>query len=307
MWGGGELVHTVAPHCPPLARRLNTVVAQMWPYCARMAAAWAADNVDALLEQNKPTWIRSIALHRFSVGEACPEVSGVKVYDSNKSEGDEVRGGGAHRSACAHECTSPPAPPPRSSSSSTLCGQASSTFPLSPSPCPAPRRAPARLTAACAAAHVPAADARPPPPHPRQALKFALVDKLLDVISNFIIVKAAVEHAMLHGRVRVTLRPLLNSPPLVGAVQVAFTEIPRFSFDLSGEWTRVCVGGGEWEAPAPARPTNRPNTHARAVYGGDVSLLPGLEAWCVAWTPAAGPAGWCGRLIPPACAAGCTA
>ena len=166
MWGGGELVHTVAPHCPPLARRLNTVVAQMWPYCARMAAAWAADNVDALLEQNKPTWIRSIALHRFSVGEACPEVSGVKVYDSNKSEGDEVRGGGAHRSACAHECTSPPAPPPRSSSSSTLCGQASSTFPLSPSPCPAPRRAPARLTAACAAAHVPAADARPPPPPP---------------------------------------------------------------------------------------------------------------------------------------------
>ena len=69
---------------------MNTIIAQMWPFVARMATAWAEENIDVLLEQNKPTWLRSVTLHRFSVGEACPEVSGIKV--------GEGRGAAAQRS-----------------------------------------------------------------------------------------------------------------------------------------------------------------------------------------------------------------
>lgn len=62
------------------------------------------------------------------------------------------------------------------------------------------------------------------------------------------VVKAAVENVSLHGRLRVTLRPLLGRPPLVGAAHVSFTELPRVSFDFT-------------------------------LLGGDASVLPGLHAW----------------------------
>lgn len=94
-------------------------------------------------------------------------------------------------------------------------------------------------------------------------------------ISNVVAIKAALERLAMKGRVRLTFKPLSNMLPLVGAggcsppgslsrtvetrmpciysparplaVQVAFTETPSFTFDLS-------------------------------VLGGDASLLPGLVA-----------------------------
>ncbi len=124
-------------------------------------------------------------------------------------------------------------------------------------------------------------------------------------VSNIVIIKAAIERFTLSGRMRVTLRPLMNQLPLIGsgggggrrgrlapccgagqvgawqvgawsrvagwrqlipgmlaprpsaltplpppgpllAAQVSFTQLPRFSFDLT-------------------------------LFGGDASLLPGLE------------------------------
>lgn len=110
------------------------------------------------------------------------------------------------------------------------------------------------------------------PAPPRPALS-------LPQVSKVVAIKAAAESLTMTGRLRVTLRPLLNRLPLLGAgalrwdwvwntalyrraclptplpnllpglaAQVAFTEMPRFSFGLS-------------------------------LLGGDVSVLPGLEAW----------------------------
>ncbi|KAL4421096.1 hypothetical protein ABPG77_009623 [Micractinium sp. CCAP 211/92] len=42
-----------------------------------------------------------------------------------------------------------------------------------------------------------------------------------------------VEDAVLKGRLRVTLRPLLKRVPVIGAVQVSFVELPEFDFDLT--------------------------------------------------------------------------
>ncbi|KAL4444585.1 hypothetical protein ABPG77_002402 [Micractinium sp. CCAP 211/92] len=80
------------------------------------------------------------------------------------------------------------------------------------------------------------------------ATRLPVFSQLVDMISNIVIIKVAVENMTLNGRLRLTLRPLLGNLPLVGSVQMAFTEIPKFAFDLT-------------------------------VYGGDVSVLPGMETW----------------------------
>lgn len=89
-------------------------------------------------------------------------------------------------------------------------------------------------------------------PVPRSAshavTRLPVLAQLMDALSNLVVIKAAVERMTMHGRLRLTLRPLMSQLPLIGAAEVAFTELPKFSFDLS-------------------------------VYGGDVSVLPGLETW----------------------------
>ncbi|PRW58761.1 DNA polymerase kappa [Chlorella sorokiniana] len=61
-------------------------------------------------------------------------------------------------------------------------------------------------------------------------------DKLKDLLDFTV----GVEDAMLKGRVRVTLRPLLYRIPVVGAVQVSLVEQPEFDFDLTlGNSTNV--------------------------------------------------------------------
>lgn len=73
-----------------------------------------------------------------------------------------------------------------------------------------------------------------------------LVDRAFNFLTSLIKVKASVQRLYLQGRVMVTLRPLMPAPPLVGSVQVAFAEVPDYSFDL-------------------------------LLFGGDTSVLPGLE------------------------------
>ncbi|KAL4853047.1 Synaptotagmin-2 [Chlorella vulgaris] len=89
-------------------------------------------------------------------------------------------------------------------------------------------------------------------PVPRAAAhavtRLPVAQQLVDVLSNLVVIKAACERVTLNGRLRLTLRPLSRQLPLFGAVQVSFTEMPRFSFDMSA-------------------------------LGGDVSILPGLENW----------------------------
>ncbi|EIE27751.1 hypothetical protein COCSUDRAFT_45975 [Coccomyxa subellipsoidea C-169] len=68
------------------------------------------------------------------------------------------------------------------------------------------------------------------------------------LISNLIRLKVSMMRLIVNGRLRITLTPLLNDMPIVGAIQVSLVEMPDFSFDLE-------------------------------VLGGDITLLPGLEAW----------------------------
>lgn len=47
-----------------------------------------------------------------------------------------------------------------------------------------------------------------------------LAGPLLSVLSNAVVIKAAIERWNVSGRLRLRLRPLLSAPPLVGGVQV---------------------------------------------------------------------------------------
>lgn len=75
-----------------------------------------------------------------------------------------------------------------------------------------------------------------------------LVNRLLDAATGLVLVKASVERVSLAGRLRLSLRPLLSVAPVVGSVQLAFAEVPDFSFDLK-------------------------------LFNGNAAALPGLEGW----------------------------
>ncbi|CAK0785413.1 hypothetical protein CVIRNUC_008622 [Coccomyxa viridis] len=68
------------------------------------------------------------------------------------------------------------------------------------------------------------------------------------LLSTLIALKVCMQRLIINGRIRMTLSPLLNEMPLVGAMKFSLVQMPDFSFDLD-------------------------------VLGGDVTLLPGLEAW----------------------------
>lgn len=68
------------------------------------------------------------------------------------------------------------------------------------------------------------------------------------VFGNLISLRVGTEKLIVTGRIRIALRPLIEELPVVAAIQVAFVEMPSFSLNLT-------------------------------LYGGDVSFLPGLEAY----------------------------
>ncbi|GAB4814906.1 hypothetical protein N2152v2_001952 [Parachlorella kessleri] len=170
----------------------NQVVVQIWPYFDRMVTQWANENITNLLEQSKPPWIRSVRMHRFSLGTTVPEITGVKVY--RESRQDEVLLDLDFMWAGDQEMSFVVKPVPRTVPDVPLAGQ------------------------------------------------------LMDLLSNAVVIKAAVDHWVVNGRLRVRLGPLLDGPPILGGMQISLTEIPRFSFDLT-------------------------------VYGGELAVLPGLEPW----------------------------
>ena len=87
-----------------------------------------------------------------------------------------------------------------------------------------------------------------------------------------------------HGRLRITLRPLMAILPLIGSLQVSLTEIPRFSFDLTA-WVQT---------------RNSPGVECQAI--GRVQLWEHAAVWPRLWasccfqlpiTPCSLPQGTC--------------
>ena len=70
-------------------RWVNRVVDQLFPHIAKYSEGWARGNVDDLLHESSPRWIRSINMTRVSAGAVPPRVTGVKVFSSEDLEGDE--------------------------------------------------------------------------------------------------------------------------------------------------------------------------------------------------------------------------
>jgi hypothetical protein len=175
-------------------RWLNRVVDQLFPHVAQAAEAWASTNVDALLRDNAPSWVRSIKMTRVSAGTRPPRITGVKVFaEEDLAGGDEV------------------------SIELELEWHSDAEFSILVHPVP---------------------KVRP---------EF-LVNRLLDAATGLVLVKASVERISLTGRLRLSLRPLLTTAPVVGSVQLAFAEVPDFSFDLK-------------------------------IFNGNAAALPGLEGW----------------------------
>jgi hypothetical protein len=59
-------------------------------------------------------------------------------------------------------------------------------------------------------------------------LLLSAATRVLDVLSGWISVKASVERVTVGGRLRVVLRPLLGTAPLLGGVALSFVETPKF-------------------------------------------------------------------------------
>jgi hypothetical protein len=60
--------------------------------------------------------------------------------------------------------------------------------------------------------------------------------------------QVGLEDFYLSGRVRVTMRPMIETLPCISALQVSFVGMPRYSFELR-------------------------------VYGGNVRMLPGVQLY----------------------------
>ncbi|KAL3139207.1 hypothetical protein ABBQ32_005978 [Trebouxia sp. C0010 RCD-2024] len=170
---------------------LNSVLGQLWPHVNHAASTMGRQQLDPLMRDSKPSWITSVQLDRFDMGDSAPQVSGVKVYQSESSGADEVImeldfgwTSDAEMSMVVH-------------------------------------------------------------PMPHSAW---LATPVIEILSKLIVVKVGVEKITLNGRIRLTLKPLMDDIPIVAAIQVAFVEMPNFNFDLT-------------------------------LYGGDIGFLPGLEAW----------------------------
>lgn len=170
---------------------LNSVMGQLWPRVNKALSTMGRQQLDPLMKESKPSWITSVMLDRFDLGDNAPQVSGVKVYQSGASGADEIImeldfgwTSEAEMSMIVH-------------------------------------------------------------PMPHQAW---LATPVVEILSKLIVVKVGVEKVTLNGRVRITLKPLMDEMPIVAAMQVAFVEMPNFNFDLT-------------------------------LYGGDIGFLPGLEAW----------------------------
>ncbi|KAK9807354.1 hypothetical protein WJX73_005591 [Symbiochloris irregularis] len=71
-------------------------------------------------------------------------------------------------------------------------------------------------------------------------------------VGNLISLRVGTQKLIVTGRIRLSLKPLIDDLPIVGAIHVAFVEVPKFSLNLT-------------------------------LYGGDISFLPGLEAWLTAF------------------------
>ena len=58
----------------------NDIVGQLWPYINSAVSAMARDQLDPMLQESKPGWIRSIKLYRQGGVRACVAVRGLAWY-----------------------------------------------------------------------------------------------------------------------------------------------------------------------------------------------------------------------------------
>ncbi|GAB4820429.1 hypothetical protein N2152v2_007475 [Parachlorella kessleri] len=78
--------------------------------------------------------------------------------------------------------------------------------------------------------------------------RFPVLGHLVSLLSKAVTVKVTVRDLVARGRLRATLRPLIDTIPVVGAVKMSFVEAPTLSYQVK-------------------------------VMGGNPMWFPGLEAW----------------------------
>ncbi|KAK9812293.1 hypothetical protein WJX73_010507 [Symbiochloris irregularis] len=168
---------------------INDLLKQLWPHAAAAAAAKVREELEPALSRSKPRWMTDICLHTFTLGDAAPHVSAIKVYkQSDVLEEAMVE------------------------VDLVWAGQAKFQLLVKPLP------------------------------------KIPLGMGLEKLLSTFISMRAGVSDLYISGRVRISMSPLLNRLPVVGALQISLVAQPEFTYNLS-------------------------------VQGGDITFLPGLEAF----------------------------
>ncbi|KAK9861272.1 hypothetical protein WJX84_001563 [Apatococcus fuscideae] len=170
---------------------VNTVLGQLWPRLDASLSHMASEMLRPLFQENKPSWMHSVKLDRFTLGNRAPTITGVKVYGTEHSVPSEIN------------------------MEVDFAWNGNQNMELFVRPVPK-SMGPATIFAA--------------------------------IISQIVLLKVGLERVIMRGKLRVSWRPLMDEPPCIGAVKIAFVDMPSFSFDLN-------------------------------MYGGDLTLLPGVEMW----------------------------
>ncbi|KAK9800178.1 hypothetical protein WJX73_004159 [Symbiochloris irregularis] len=69
---------------------LTKLLALMWPYISAGAEKQVWEMIPAMLEQNKPTWMTTLALKQFELGDVPPMIEDVKVFPGEDPGAEDI-------------------------------------------------------------------------------------------------------------------------------------------------------------------------------------------------------------------------
>ncbi|EIE23045.1 hypothetical protein COCSUDRAFT_63427 [Coccomyxa subellipsoidea C-169] len=197
---------------------LSKLMDKVWPYVDNAVSAVARAKLEPKLKERRAAWMADITLEHFTLGTKAPMVTGVKLYHSSTGgisetasmDIDFLWGGNQARPLILNTFE-------WSSEWNTCIRDVSLVI-------------------------------KPLPFFLNVALGLAQFINIQAITLYILFQSVGVERVIVSGRVRVLLRPLMDTLPIIGAVQVAFADMPSFRFDLR-------------------------------LLGGDVTSLPFLEDW----------------------------
>lgn len=69
---------------------LTQLIARMWPYITAAAEKQAKEMLPDMLQENKPTWMTTLKLHKFELGNTPPTIDDVRVFPGTDPGAEDI-------------------------------------------------------------------------------------------------------------------------------------------------------------------------------------------------------------------------